>query len=65
MAYKVKEEYKDYKPLNMNISYGQLKPHQIKNLSDSVKEKYYTNTTISKKKKSFKNNTEDIKNNEL
>ena len=51
MAYKVKEEYKDHKPLNMNVSYGELLPHQIKNLSDEVKNKYFTNTTKSKKKK--------------
>ena len=51
MAYKVKDEYKDYKPLNMNVSYGELLSHQIKNLSDEVKNKYFTNTTKSKKKK--------------
>ena len=51
MAYKVKDEYKDYKPINMNVSYGQLLPHQIKNLSDEIKAKYFTNTSKSKKKK--------------
>tara|TARA_R100001086_G_scaffold248975_1_gene187241 strand:+ start:397 stop:600 length:204 start_codon:yes stop_codon:yes gene_type:complete len=51
MAYIVKDEYKDYKPINMNISYGELLPHQIKNLSEEVKKKYFTNTTKSKKKK--------------
>ena len=50
MAYKVKEEYKNYKPLNMNVSYGELLPHQIKNLSEEVKNKYFTNTSKSKKK---------------
>jgi len=51
MAWKVKEEYKDYKPLNMNLAYGQLLPHQIENLSDEVKNKYFTNESKSKKKK--------------
>ena len=51
MAWKVKDEYKDFKPLNMNLAYGELKPHQIKNLSDEVKEKYFTNESKSKKKK--------------
>lgn len=51
MAWKVKDEYKDYKPLNMNLSFGELKPHQVNNLSDNIKEKYFTNTTKSKKKK--------------
>lgn len=51
MAWKVKDEYKDYKPLNMNLSFGDLKPHQVNNLSEEVKKKYFTNTTKSKKKK--------------
>jgi len=51
MAWKVKDEYKDYKPLNMNLSFGELKPHQVNNLSDNIKEKYFTNTTKLKKKK--------------
>lgn len=51
MAYKVKDEYKDYKPINMNISYGELLPHQIDSLCEEVKKKYFTNTTKSKKKK--------------
>ena len=50
MAWKVKDEYKDYKPLNMNLSFGELNPHQVNNLSDNIKEKYFTNTTKSKKK---------------
>ena len=50
MDWKVKEEYKDHKPLNMNVSYGELLPHQIKNLSDEAKNKYFTNTSKSKKK---------------
>ena len=41
MAWKVKDEYKDYKPLNMNLSFGELKPHQVNNLSDNIKEKYF------------------------
>ena len=51
MAWKVKDEYKDFKPLNMNLAFGDLQPHQIKNLSDEVKEKYFTNESKSKKKK--------------
>jgi hypothetical protein len=51
MAWKVKEEYKDYKPITMNLSYGELKPHQIEKLSDKDKKKYFTNSTKSKKKK--------------
>jgi len=51
MAWKVKEQYKDYKPLNMNLAYGQLKPHQVKNLSDEVKEKYFEQDTPKPKKK--------------
>jgi hypothetical protein len=50
MAWKVKDEYKDFKPLNMNLAFGDLQPHQIKNLSDEVKEKYFTNSSKSKKK---------------
>ena len=51
MAWKVKEQYKDYKPLNMNLAYGDLKPHQLNNLSDEVKEKYFTNNIPKPKKK--------------
>jgi hypothetical protein len=51
MAWKVKEQYKDFKPLNMNLAYGELLPHQVKNLSDEVKEKYFTNDTPKPKKK--------------
>ncbi len=51
MAWKGKDEYKDYKPTNMNLAYGQLLQHQIENLSDDVKDKYFTNESKSKKKK--------------
>ena len=51
MAWKVKDEYKDYKTLNMNLAFGELKPHQVNNLSEEVKKKYFTNTTKPKKKK--------------
>ena len=51
MAWKVKDEYKDLKPINMNLAYGQLLQHQIENLSDEVKDKYFTNESKSKKKK--------------
>ena len=51
MAWKVKEQYKDYKPINMNLAYGQLRPHQIDNLSDEVKEKYFEQDTPKPKKK--------------
>ena len=51
MAWKVKDEYKDLKPTNMNLAYGQLLPHQIENLSNEVKDKYFTNESKSKKKK--------------
>ena len=50
MAWKVKDEYKNFKPLNMNLAYGELRPHQVNNLSDEVKEKYFTNESKSKKK---------------
>ena len=60
MAWKVKDEYKDYKPLNMNLSFGELKPHQVNNLSDNIKEKYFTNTTKSKKKKKVVQDDLDI-----
>tara|TARA_R110002012_G_scaffold135513_2_gene289322 strand:+ start:708 stop:911 length:204 start_codon:yes stop_codon:yes gene_type:complete len=51
MAWKVKDQYKDYKPLNMNLTYGQLKAHQIINLSDEVKEKYFEQDSPKQKKK--------------
>ncbi|QDP49391.1 MAG: hypothetical protein Tp164SUR323001_13 [Prokaryotic dsDNA virus sp.] len=51
MAWKVKEQYKDYKPGTMNLAYGQLLPHQVENLSDKVKKKYFTNDTPKPKKK--------------
>lgn len=51
MAWKVKEQYKDYKPINMNLAYGQLRPHQIDNLSDEVKEKYFEQDAPKPKKK--------------
>ena len=51
MAWKVKEQYKDFKPINMNLVYGELLPHQVKNLSDEVKKKYFTNNTPKPKKK--------------
>ena len=51
MAWKVKEQYKDYKPINMNLAYGQLRPHQIDNLSDEVIEKYFEQDTTKPKKK--------------
>ena len=51
MALKVKEQYKDYKPLNMNLAYGELKPHQVNNLSDEVKEKYFEQDAPKPKKK--------------
>jgi len=35
----------------MNLAFGELKPHQVNNLSDEVKEKYFTNESKSKKKK--------------
>jgi len=51
MALKVKEQYKDYKPINMNLAYGELQPHQVNNLSDEVKSKYFTKVV-----KSFNDN---------
>jgi hypothetical protein len=54
MAWKVKEQYKDYKPLNMNLAYGELRLHQIENLSDEVKEKYFEQDTPKPKKKKNK-----------
>jgi hypothetical protein len=54
MAWKVKEQYKDYKPLNMNLAYGELRPHQIENLSDEVKEKYFEQNAPKAKKKKNK-----------
>mgnify|MGYP003153150188 FL=1 len=58
MAWKVKEQYKDYKPINMNLAYGQLKPHQIDNLSDEVKEKYFEQDAPKPKKKKVKIETD-------
>lgn len=60
MAWKVKEQYKDYKPLNMNLAYGQLRSHQIENLSDELKEKYFEQDAPKpkKKKKEIKIETE-------
>ena len=54
MAWKVKEQYKDYKPINMNLAYGQLRSHQINNLSDEVKEKYFEQDAPKLKKKKVK-----------
>ena len=54
MAWKVKDQYKDYKPINMNLAYGQLRPHQIDNLSDEVKEKYFEQDAPKLKKKKVK-----------
>ena len=51
MSWKVKEEYKNYKAINMNLAFGDLLQHQIENLSEEVKKKYFTNTTKPKKKK--------------
>ena len=58
MAWKVKEQYKDYKPINMNLAYGQLRPHQIDNLSDEVKEKYFEQDAPKPKKKKVKIETD-------
>ena len=54
MAWKVKEQYKDYKTINMNLAYGQLRSHQINNLSDEVKEKYFEQDAPKLKKKKVK-----------
>ena len=54
MTWKVKDEYKDFKPINMNLAYGELLPHQVNNLSDEVKEKYFTNSSKPKKKVKIK-----------
>jgi hypothetical protein len=51
MAWKVKEKYRDYKPGTMNLSYGELLPHQIEKLSEVDKKKYFTNDTPKPKKK--------------
>tara|TARA_R100000750_G_C2328581_1_gene89217 strand:- start:298 stop:513 length:216 start_codon:yes stop_codon:yes gene_type:complete len=61
MAWKVKEQYKDYKPINMNLAYGQLQPHQVNNLSDEVKSKYFTNDTPKPKKKQKEVKVKEIK----
>lgn len=58
MAWKVKDEYKDYKPLNMNLTFGELKPHQVNNLSQDFKEKYFTNRS-KRKNKNKKEQVED------
>jgi hypothetical protein len=60
MAWKVKDEYKDYKPLNMNLAFGDLKPHQVNNLSQEVKEKYFTNQSKKKKIKTKKVVEDDL-----
>jgi len=51
MALKVKEQYKDFKLGSMSLELGKLKPHQIENLSDEAKKKYFTNDTPKPKKK--------------
>ena len=51
MAWKVKEQYKDYKPDTMNLAYGELKPHQVEKLGDAAKKKYFINDTPKPKKK--------------
>tara|TARA_R100001244_G_C5133326_1_gene126305 strand:- start:71 stop:286 length:216 start_codon:yes stop_codon:yes gene_type:complete len=61
MAWKVKEQYKDNKPINMNLAYGQLQPHQVNNLSDEVKSKYFTNDTPKPKKKQKEVKVKEIK----
>ena len=61
MAWKVKDEYKDFKPINMNLAYGELQPHQVNNLSDEVKSKYFTNDTPKPKKKQKEVKVKEIK----
>ena len=61
MAWKVKEQYKDYKPINMNLAYGQLKNHQIENLPDEVKEKCFEQDTPKPKKKKKEVKIEEVK----
>ena len=61
MAWKVKEQYKDYKPINMNLAYGQLQPHQVNNLSDEAKSKYFTNDTPKPKKKQKEVKVKEVK----
>ena len=51
MAWKVKEKYRDYKPGTMNLSFGELQPHQIEKLSDEAKKRYFTNDIPKPKKK--------------
>ena len=58
MAWKVKEQYKDIKLGSMSLILGKLKPHQIDNLSDEVKEKYFEQDTPKPKKKKIKIETE-------
>ena len=60
MAWKIKEQYKDIKLGSMSLILGKLKPHQIENLSDEAKNKYFTNDTPKpkKKKKEIKIETE-------
>lgn len=60
MTWKIKEIFKDYKAINMNLPYGMLLPHQIKNLSDEIKAKYFTNTSKSKKKKKKVEEEDDL-----
>ena len=61
MAWKVKEQYKDYKPINMNLAYGQLKNHQIENLPDEVKEKCIEQDNPKPKKKKKEVKIEEVK----
>ena len=51
MAWKVKEQYKDIKLGSMSLILGKLKPHQIENLSEEVRSKYFTNDAPKPKKK--------------
>ena len=58
MAWKVKEQYKDIKLGSMSLILGKLKPHQIDNLSDEVKEKYFEQDAPKPKKKKIKIETD-------
>ncbi len=51
MAWKVKEQYKDFVDPSMSLACGKLRPHQITKLREDLREKYFTNDTPKAKKK--------------
>jgi hypothetical protein len=61
MAWKVKEQYKDFVDPSMSLACGKLRPHQIKNLREDLREKYFTNDTPKKATKKKAVNINEVK----